>query len=434
MQTLAIKDDASFQEALRILSAQAVDPAAESRLAEKTDAARAIVEAVRSRGDAAVAEFTERYDGVAVSPDQFELTREEIDAAAREVEPSLLAALERAHENIRRFHSKNLRQSWEEVDEDGTVLGQRVSTIESAGVYVPGGTAFYPSTVLMNIVPARVAGVQEIVMVSPPSYNGTIHPLVLAAARLAGATRIFRVGGAQSIAALAYGTEHIPAVLKITGPGNIYVTMAKRLVSTVCDIDKEAGPSEVLVIADEKANARLVAIELIAQAEHDEDACATLVTTSAELARKVQNEIDRLLPTLSRVAIIRKSLEGQGKIIIVQNEEQAVRLANEMAPEHLALHVAYPRKLFERIKNAGAVMLGAYTPVAVGDYYAGPNHILPTGRRARFASPLTAEDFRKVTNFISYSRERLRKAADDICMLAEAEKLTAHARAVELRK
>jgi len=433
MKRVVITSAADYRDAVTLLVQRADQAESEQASEGKAEAVRAIVQAVRERGDAAVAEFTARFDKVELSPDQFEVTPDEIDAGAKHVAPDLFAALERAHANIRKFHTKNLRQSWEEVDDDGTILGQRVLPIESAGVYVPGGTAFYPSSVLMNIVPASVAGVQDIVMVSPPTWNGGLHPLVLAAAKIAGATRVFRIGGAQAVAALAYGTEHVPSVLKITGPGNAYVTLAKRLVSSRCDIDKEAGPSEVVVIADEKANPDLVAIELLCQAEHDEEAAVTLITTSEAIANAVDESIKRLTPTLSRAAIIEKALAAQGLTIISRTIDEAVELTNVVAPEHLSLQVEYPHKTFEKIRNAGAVMLGAGTPVSVGDYYAGPNHILPTGRRARFASPLTVEDFRKVTSIIGYSRERLATAAPDIMKLAETESLTAHARAVELR-
>ncbi|MDX9972094.1 MAG: histidinol dehydrogenase [FCB group bacterium] len=433
MKRIEIKTKSDLQAALALAARAAADPEAEARLAERLEATRVIVEAVRERGDEAVAEFTSRFDRVELSPEQFEVSPAEIDAAVSGLDPALVGALERAHANIRRFHEKNLRQSWEETDADGTVLGQRVTALRSAGVYVPGGTAFYPSSVLMNIVPARVAGVEEIVMVSPPSYHGSIHPLVLAAAKIAGATRVFRVGGAQSVAALAYGTERFPSVLKITGPGNIFVTLAKRLASSICDIDKEAGPSEVVVVADGSAEARLSAIELLCQAEHDEDASAFLVATSAAVADAIEAEAEKLVGTLSREAIIRKALDTNGVTYLVQDLEQAAEFVNALAPEHLALHVADPEGFFGQIRNAGAVMLGAGTPVAVGDYYAGPNHILPTGRRARFESALTAEDFRKVTNYIRYSEQSIRKYGADIVRLANEEGLTAHARAVEMR-
>lgn len=434
MEFFEVTDNASFQALADRICGAGSGAGADEAVQEKADAVRAIVEGVRERGDAAVAEFTEKFDGVSLQPDEFELSSEEIDAAVAGVDASLVAVLERANENIRRFHSKHLRQSWEETDEDGTVLGQRITAIERVGVYVPGGKAFYPSSVLMNITPACVAGVKEIVMVSPPSYKGSIHPAVLAAARIAGATRIFRIGGAQAVAALAYGTKHVPSVLKITGPGNVYVTAAKRLVSPICAIDMEAGPSEVVVIADDKANPRYVAAEMLAQAEHDEDACATLITPSKKLAERVTEEVQTQLAEMSRKEIAQKALDARGMMIVVRDLDEAARLADVIAPEHLSIQTEFPQMVFDKVGNAGAVMLGAMTPVAVGDYYAGPNHILPTGRRARFSSPLSAEDFRKVTNVLLYSRERLLADAEDICVLAETEELTAHAKAVEVRK
>lgn len=400
---------------------------------DKLASVRAILDAVRVRGDEAVAEFTERFDGVRLTPEQFEVTPGEIDRAIAGIDPLLRQTLERAHANIQAFHAKHLRASWEDVAPDGTILGQRITPIETAGVYVPGGKAFYPSSVLMNIVPARVAGVPEIIMVSPPSYEGGIHPVVLAAARLAGATRVFRIGGAQAIAALAYGTACLPSVCKITGPGNTYVALAKRLVRGICDIDTEAGPSEVVVIADDAANPAFVAAELLAQAEHDEEARAILLTPSAELIGCVEAEVTKQAAALPRKAIIDHALAGQGFLVKVRDLEEAIQLSDRLAPEHLSIQTRDPRAVFERIKNAGAVMLGAYTSVAMGDYFAGPNHILPTGRRARYASPLTAEDFRKATSVIAYSYERLMQDASDIRRLAEAEQLTAHANALEVR-
>lgn len=431
MTILEINDDLAFPVvAARVCAASNASDASGE---EKLDAVRAILDAVRARGDEAVAEFTHRFDGVQLAPEQFEVSESEIERAVSEVDPFLIRSLERAHANIQAYHAKHLRTSWEETTEDGTVLGQRVTPIETAGVYVPGGKAFYPSSVLMNIVPARVAGVSQIVMVSPPSYQGSIHPVVLAAARLAGATRIFRIGGAQAIAALAYGTERIPAVCKITGPGNTYVALAKRLISGTCDIDTEAGPSEVVVIADDAANPAFIAAELLAQAEHDEEARAILVTASAELIARVEAETAKQAGELSRKAIIERSLEGQGFLVKVRDLDEAIRLSNWIAPEHLSIQTREPRDVLNKITNAGAVMLGSYTSVAMGDYFAGPNHILPTGRRARYASPLTAEDFRKVTSVISYSYERLMCDAADIKRLAEAEQLTAHANALEVR-
>ncbi len=434
MKVTEIKDDATFAAVVRRITGKSDGEDGAAQEAEKLAATQSIVNDVRDRGDAAVAEYTERFDGVKLDPDQFEVTIKEMDAALGSVDKQTLAALERAHENITVFHEKNLRQSWEETAPDGSILGQRITPIDSVGLYVPGGTAFYPSSVLMNIVPARVAGVKELVMVSPPSFEGGIHPLVLAAARIAGASRVFRVGGAQSIAALAYGTGTIPSVSKIAGPGNIYVTLAKRLVSSICDIDKEAGPSEVVVLADDSSDPDQVALELLAQAEHDEDARPMLVTTSAKLFDSVKESINKHLETLSRAAIIRKALADCGETYIVRTITEGVQLTNLIAPEHLSIQADDPRGLFDAIQNAGCAVLGGGTSVAVGDYYAGPNHILPTGRRARFASPLTAEDFRKVTSIISFSPARMKEVGDDIIRLAKAEKLDAHARAVEIRK
>jgi histidinol dehydrogenase len=285
----------------------------------------------------------------------------------------------------------------------------------------------------MNIVPARVAGVTEIVMVSPPSFEGSIHPVVIAAARLAGATRIFRIGGAQAVAALAYGTQHVPRVYKITGPGNAYVTLAKRLVTSTCAIDSEAGPSEVVVLADDTAAACLCAGELLAQSEHDEDARSILVTPSAKLAEAVEAALAEEMKTLKRTDILRKALEKHGALVVTRDMEEAVRLTNEIAPEHLAIYTEYPRQTAEKIRNAGAIFLGSMTPVAVGDYYAGPNHILPTSGRARFSSPLSAEDFRKVTSIVSYSKQRMRHQGEDIIRLATVEALDAHARTIAMR-
>lgn len=434
MRFMEITDAASYEDAVAYVTRRNISIDEARRGQDTLETTRWIMDAVRKNGDTAVMEFTERFDGVVLQPEEFELGPDELEKAAGKVEPRLLAILERAHENIRRFHAKCLRESWEETSEDGTILGQRITPIESAGVYVPGGKAFYPSSVLMNIVPARVAGVKEIVMVSPPSFEGSIHPLVLAAARLAGATRVFRVGGAQAVAALAYGTDTIPAVTKITGPGNSFVTAAKAIARSVVDIDSEAGPSEVVVLADEKANPAFVAAEMLAQAEHDEEAMSILVTTSKTLAEAVESRIREDLTFLPRRAIIERSLDGQGAVIIVRNLSEAITLTNLIAPEHLSIQVEFPRKVADKIENAGAMMLGEMTPVAVGDYYAGPNHILPTGRRARFSSPLTAENFRKVTSILSYSKQRLADDADDIVAFAQAEELQAHARSIEIRR
>lgn len=434
MKTIRVTSAAGFDKAVAEVCHAGTRTDADRVIAEKIESTRAIVSAVRELGDDAVADYTKRFDGADLTPEQFEVTPAEIDAAVASVDAELISALKRAHENIKRFHEKFLRQSWEEKLEDGTVLGQRITPIASAGVYVPGGKAFYPSSVLMNIAPARVAGVPEIAMVSPPSYKGGIHPVVLAAARIAGATRVFRIGGAQAIAALAYGTKTIPQVLKITGPGNTFVTAAKSLVRSIVDIDTEAGPSEVAVIADESANPRLVAGELLAQSEHDEEAMSILITTSEALCGKVAKAIDEELKTLSRREIIQKALSTNGAMVVVRDLDEAVRLSNELGPEHLAIYTKNPRAVYDKITAAGSIMLGESTTVVFGDYYAGPNHILPTGRRARFASPLTAENFRKVSSVIEFTPERARQAAPDVLRLARAEELTAHARAIEMRQ
>jgi histidinol dehydrogenase len=433
MKVFQITDAASYQAAVDFVLARSQGTGAAKAVQDRLDTVKWIVDTVRKNGDAALADFTERFDGVTLEPHQFELSPKEIDAAVATVDPKLIAVLERAHENIRAFHAKNLRQSWEETCEDGTVLGQRITPIERVGVYVPGGKAFYPSSVLMNIVPARVAGVKEIVMVSPPSYQGSIHPGVLAAARVAGATRVFRVGGAQAVAALAYGTASVPAVNKITGPGNSYVTAAKRMVRNAVEIDSEAGPSEVVVIADEHANPAYVAAELLAQAEHDEEAASVLITPSETLAAAVKERLAHEMETLPRTEIIERSLADYGAMILVRSLDEAVALTNLFAPEHLSIQTVFPRKVADQVVNAGAIMMGAMTPVAAGDYYAGPNHILPTARRARFSSPLTAEDFRKVTSLLFYSQARLLRDAEDIIELANTEGLRAHARSVEVR-
>lgn len=434
MQILYIKTDADLARAEALFTRASSAGEVEATLAAKVDAARGIVADVLARGDAAVAEYTQRFDGVSLDPDRFEVTRDQIEAAYRSIDAELRGALERAHDNIRRFHLKNLRESWEETSPDGTILGQRITPIDSVGVYIPGGQAFYPSSALMNIVPARVAGVREIVMVCPPSYQSDVHPVALAAARIAGVSRVFRIGGAQAVAALAYGTATVPQVLKITGPGNAYVTSAKRLVRGVCEIDTEAGPSEVTVLADESATPALVAAELVAQAEHDEDTRSVLITTSAKLVEAIQKVIEQELTHLSRAEVIRKSLARRGAAIVARTMDEAVALTNLNAPEHLAIYTRAPRETLKGITNAGCIALGEHTTVVYGDYIAGPNHTLPTERRARFASPLSAEDFRKVSSVIEFSKERGAAVADDVMRLATTEGLTAHARAVEIRK
>jgi len=429
-----IGTDGELEAALALIRKRRTQGQQNEAAEEKLKQVRKILSRVRKEGDEAVAELTERYDGVLMKPAEFEVREEEIEAAMDKVDPALLETLRKAHENITRYHKLHLRDSWEEVSEDGTVMGQRLTPIASAGVYVPGGKALYPSSVLMNIVPAKVAGVREIVMVSPPSFEHTIHPMVLAAARIAGATRIFRVGGAQAVAALAYGTDHIPAVLKITGPGNIFVTLAKRLVNGICDIDKEAGPSEVVVIADESTNPEMAAAELLAQGEHEEEAKAMLVTTSRQQAEAILACCAKGIQELSRGATIREAFAREGMCFAARTVEEAARLTNEYAPEHLSIQTENPRAVLDLIPDVGCAVLGQGTSVACGDYFAGPNHILPTDRSARFASPLTAEDFRKVTSILQYSPERMATDADDIVRFAEAEQFTAHARAVDIRR
>ena len=434
VETFAIRSDADRKSLLDRLAGHGKDDASARAVEEKVQATRHIVDAVRKRGDAAVAEFTTKFDHVSLRPDEFEISPAEIEAAYSSIDNALRASLQRAHDNIRAFHASHLRESWEERRPDGSIVGQRITPIDSVGVYIPGGKAFYPSSALMNIVPARVAGVPEVIMVTPPSYRGSVHPVALAAAKIAGVSRVFRVGGAQAVAALAYGTATIPQVLKITGPGNTYVTAAKRLIRGVCDIDTEAGPSEVTVIADAAADVRRVATELLAQSEHDEEACSILVTTSAELAEAVQGAIENELGTLDRAAIIRQSLNAKGLIIVARDIHEAVLVTNWIAPEHLAIYTADPRAVLEGIRNAGCIVLGENSTVVHGDYFAGPNHTLPTGRRARFSSPLSAEDFRKMSSIIEFTAEGAAAAREDILRLANAEGLTAHARAIEIRE
>lgn len=429
-----VNSDSDIDAAVAFVCGSGSDDGFERTIREKTEATRAIVDAVRERGDAALAEFTARFDRTELRPDQFEVSSDELDRASGQVDAALLESIRRAHETIRSFHEKQSRSSWETRHEDGSVTGQRVTPLESAGVYVPGGTAFYPSSVLMNIVPAKVAGVASVTMVSPPSFNGTIHPVVLAAAKIAGVDRVFRVGGAQAVAALAYGTETLPQVVKITGPGNTFVAVAKRLVQHVCSIDTEAGPSEVTVIADESAAPALVASELLAQAEHDVEACSVLVTPSRKLAGAVQEALASAVGSLSRADIIRQSLASRGGTVLVRDMADCIRISNLIAPEHLAVYTASPRETLKGITNAGAIMLGGSTSVVHGDYCAGPNHILPTGRRARYASPLSSEDFQKVSSIIEFSPERAAGVAADVMRMARAEELTAHARAAELRQ
>lgn len=398
-----------------------------------TETVQAIVEDVKERGDEALFEYTRRFDGAELDADNVRVTEAEIREAMEQVEPRLLAVMKTSMENIRRYHEKQRRNSWFDAQPDGTILGQKVTALESVGVYVPGGKAAYPSSVLMNIVPAEVAGVKRIVMVTPPGKDGKVNPVTLTAAYLAGATEVYKAGGAQAVAALAFGTRSIPRVNKIVGPGNIFVALAKKAVYGHVSIDSIAGPSEILVIADEGANARFVAADLLSQAEHDELASAILVTTSMELAKQVSREVDGFVRELSRGEIIQKSLDNYGYILVVDTLEEAVKTANSIAPEHLEIVTANPFEVMTKIQNAGAIFIGEYSSEPLGDYYAGPNHILPTNGTAKFFSPLGVDDFIKKSSIIYYSREALEKAHRDIEAFAESEHLTAHANSIRVR-
>ena len=398
-----------------------------------TETVQSIVDQVKAKGDEALFAFTKEFDKAEVSAETIRVGEEEIEEAYRQVKPELLEVMKRSLENIRSYHEKQKRNSWFDARPDGTILGQKVTPLASAGVYVPGGKAAYPSSVLMNIIPAQVAGVERIVMVTPPGKDGRVNPVTLTAAHLAGATEVYRVGGAQAVAALAFGTQSIPRVDKIVGPGNIFVALAKKAVYGHVSIDSIAGPSEILVIADGGANPRYVAADLLSQAEHDELASAILVTDSRELAQAVSAEVDGFLKVLSRREIIEKSLENYGYILVVDSMEQAVEAANAIAPEHLEIVTANPFALMTKIRNAGAIFLGEYSSEPLGDYYAGPNHILPTNGTARFFSPLSVDDFVKKSSIIYYSREALAAAHGDIEAFAEAEGLTAHANSIKVR-
>ena len=397
---------------------------------EYEESVRQIVADVMTGGDAAVKKYTRKFDGVSV--DGLAVSGDEIDEAFASVSPRFLEVVKKSAENIAEFHSKQKKSGFE-INRDGVTLGQKYTAVEKAGLYVPGGTASYPSTVLMNAVPAKIAGVGEIIMCTPPSANGKVRAEILAAAKIAGVDRIYKCGGAQAIAAMAYGTESIPKVYKIVGPGNIFVALAKKLVFGTVSIDMIAGPSEILVVADGKADARHDAADMLSQAEHDKLASAVLVTDSAALAKAVAAEIDRQLETLPRREIASASIENNGKIIVTDSIERAVEVANAIAPEHLEMCVENPRAWLDKIKNAGSVFLGGYTPEALGDYYAGPNHTLPTGGSAKFSSPLSVDDFLKKTQYIMYSAEALEKAAADVEYFAESEGLDGHARSVKIR-
>lgn len=394
---------------------------------------REILDDVRERRDQALFEYTEKFDGARISADNILVTEEEIREAYREVDPELVEIIRRSLHNIRTYHEKQRQYSWFDSRPDGTILGQKVTPLARVGVYVPGGKAAYPSSVLMNIAPAKVAGVDEIIMTTPPGKDGKVTATTLVAANEAGADRIYKAGGAQAIAALAFGTESIPKVDKIVGPGNIYVALAKKSVYGHVSIDSVAGPSEILVLADETANPRYVAADLLSQAEHDELASAILVTTSEALAKEVSDWTDRFIRELSRGEIIRKSLDNYGHILLADTLEDAIDAANEIASEHMEIVTADPFEVMTKIRNAGAIFIGEYSSEPLGDYFAGPNHVLPTNGTAKFFSPLSVDDFIKKSSIISYSRDALEKVHTDIEKFAEAEHLTAHANSIKVR-
>ena len=392
-----------------------------------------IVDDVRARGDEALFEYTKKFDGAELSADNIRVTQAEIQEALSQVDPGLLAVMKKSMKNIREYHEKQKQYSWFDSKPNGTILGQKVTALSSVGVYVPGGKAAYPSSVLMNIIPAEVAGVEKIVMVTPPGKDGKVNPVTLIAAHLAGATEVYKVGGAQAIASLAFGTKSIPRVNKIVGPGNIFVALAKKAVYGHVSIDSIAGPSEILVLADETANPRYVAADLLSQAEHDELASAILVTTSMELAEKVSAEADAFVQNLSRKAILEKSLENYGYILVADSMEDAIETANAIASEHLEIVTKNPFEVMTKIQNAGAIFMGEYSSEPLGDYFAGPNHVLPTNGTAKFFSPLGVDDFIKKSSIIYYSREALEAVHTDIESFAEAEHLTAHANSIRVR-
>ena len=392
-----------------------------------------ILDKVKEEKDAAVFAYTAKFDGAELTADTIEVTDAEIEEAYAQVDDTLLTVIRKAKDNIESYHAKQRQNSWFDSKPDGTILGQKISPLHRVGVYVPGGKAVYPSSVLMNVMPAKVAGVDEIIMVTPPGKNGKVSPNTLVAAKEAGVDKIYKVGGAQAIAALAYGTESIPKVDKIVGPGNIYVALAKKAVYGHVSIDSIAGPSEILVVADETANPRYVAADLLSQAEHDELASAILVTTSEKLAHEVSDQVDGFLKELSRAEIISKSLDNYGYILLADTMEDVIDVANEIASEHLEIQTKNPFEVMTKIRNAGAIFIGEYASEPLGDYFAGPNHILPANGTAKFFSPLSVDDFIKKSSIISYSREALQKVHKDIESFAKAEQLTAHANSIHVR-
>lgn len=416
-------DETAFLKKLRARASSVND--------EVADSVTEIIRNVRDRGDEAVREYTVHFDGQA--PDCFEVDREEINDALTEADPDYVNALLNAVANITDFHTRQKQQSFIDAKENGVIMGQRIRGLKRVGLYVPGGTAAYPSSVLMNAIPAKIAGVEEIIMATPPLKNGKANPDVLVAAALCGVDRVFLLGGAQAVAALAYGTESVPKVDKIVGPGNIFVATAKKLLFGEVDIDMIAGPSEILILADETANPTYLAADLMSQAEHDRLASAILVTTSEQIAADTVRELARQVQTLLRKEIIEESLQNYGAVFVCDTVEQAVNMANDLAPEHLEVMMKDPVQYIGKLDNAGSVFLGQYSPEPLGDYYAGPNHVLPTSGTARFFSPLSVDAFIKKSSYICYTEQALCEAKDDIILLAEKERLTAHANSIRIR-
>lgn len=404
-----------------------------SNFGNYAETVQGIVDDVRDNGDAALFSYTKKFDKAEITADNVKVTQEEIDYAYTQVSPELLDVIRKAKKNIWEFHEKQKQYSWFDSKPNGTLLGQKVTALASVGVYVPGGKAVYPSSVLMNVMPAKVAGVEKIVMTTPCNAEGEVYATTLVAAKEAGVDEIYKAGGAQAIAALAYGTESVPKVDKIVGPGNIFVALAKRAVYGHVSIDSIAGPSEVMVLADETANSRYVAADLLSQAEHDEMASAILVTTSEELAEKVSVQVDKFIDELSRKEIMRKSIDNYGYILLADNMSDAIDAVNDIASEHLEIVTANPFDVMTRVKNAGAIFIGEYSSEPLGDYFAGPNHVLPTNGTAKFFSPLSVDDFIKKSSIIYYSREALEAVHTDIEAFAKAEQLTAHANSIAVR-
>jgi histidinol dehydrogenase len=416
---------------LKVKELVSIKRSIDSGTSEQAAVVKSIIADIRSRGDKALSEYTEKFDRVPLS--SFQVTEKEVEEAYSQVDQPFIALVREAAENIRSFHEKQLRPSWMTTEENGTILGQKITPLDSVGVYVPGGTAAYPSSVLMNVIPAMVAGVKRIVMVSPPNREGKLPAAVLVAAKVAGVEEIYKVGGAQAIAALAYGTETIPPVDKITGPGNIYVALAKREVYGDVAIDMIAGPSEIAILADETARAAEVAADLLSQAEHDPRACSVLVTPSQRLAEEVAQEVEKQLATLPRKEIAARSIADYGTIYVTDSIDEAVQTVNKLAPEHLEIITENALELLGKIRHAGAIFIGRFSSEPVGDYFAGPNHVLPTNGTARFSSPLNVDDFQKKSSVIIYSEKALKENGAKIAEFARMEGLEAHARAVEIR-